>query len=335
MNEPEMLREPAPDVLRATAIGDYLTWLRRTRDLAFTGYHDLHRLVGHGPRRLLVVDLGPLRRPYAHPRTSGYSADRDDARRDGSPARPLNYAEHALRPAGAAPDDVAVLARSQTRGPDGADLRRSWPTRSPAPAPACVASASAGATGSSPTCRTSPRPLVAFLATASLGAIWAGCAPEFGARSVIDRFSQIEPNVLLAVGRIPLRREGHRPTRRGRRSSEPACPPSPHSCTYRTGPTLTDTVAWADLLADDPGRPRRSTRCPSTTRCTCCSRPVPRANPKPIVHGHGGILLEHLKNHALQLGSAPGDRLLWFTTTAWMMWNSLVSGLLVRRLHRA
>ena len=89
-----------------------------------------------------------------------------------------------------------------------------------------------------------------------------------------------------------------------------------------------DAVPWAELLAE-PGR-SSSCRSPSTTRCACSSRPGTTGIPKAIVHGHGGILLEYFKAHALSWDLKPGGRLQWFTTTSWMMWNALVAALLVR-----
>ena len=92
---------------------------------------------------------------------------------------------------------------------------------------------------------------------------------------------------------------------------------------------LPDAVEWDDLRRASPGR-SSSTRSRSTTRSTCCSRPAPPGLPKAIVHRHGGILIEHFKNHGLSWDLQRGDRLMWFTTTAWMMWNALVSTLLLR-----
>jgi acetoacetyl-CoA synthetase len=177
-----------------------------------------------------------------------------------------------------------------------------------------------------------PQTVVAFLATASLGAVWSSCAPEFGVSSVVDRFQQIEPTVLLAVegyrygGKVHDRR-GALAEIRGRLPSLRATVlvPSP---VHQEGRHSGEAVTWEELLAGGAGEPE--------------AEPVPFDHPlwvlyssgttglpKPIVHGHGGIALELLKSLALHLDLGPADRFFWFTTTGWMMWNFLVGGLLL------
>src|SRR4051794_33006547 len=158
-----------------------------------------------------------------------------------------------------------------------------------------------------------PETLVGFLACASLGAIWASVSPEFGPRSVIDRFAQIKPKVLVAVdhythrGKLIDRRAELTALRAGLRTVEHVIAPE-----WPTG----NQLAFELVSFDHPLYVLFSS---GTTGL-----------PKPIVHGHGGILLEHHKNMGLTWDIEPGDRLLQPTTTAWMMWNALVSALLLR-----
>ena len=175
-----------------------------------------------------------------------------------------------------------------------------------------------------------PEALVALLATASLGAIWTSCAPEFGVRSVVDRFSQVEPKVLLTV-------DGYRyGPRTIERADEVAAVraelPGLHATVaipyLRPGAsTIPGAVGWNDLLAE-PG-PLDFEQVPFDHPLYILYSSGTTGLPKPIVHGHGGILLEHLKIHALHHDLGPADRFFWFTTTGWMMWNYLASGLLV------
>jgi acetoacetyl-CoA synthetase len=171
-----------------------------------------------------------------------------------------------------------------------------------------------------------PETVIAMLATASIGAIWSSCAPEFGVSSVVDRFAQIEPKVLLAVdgyrygGAWRDRREALAEIRRRLPSL---------AATVLLGERAdAGTVAWEELVAGGETEP--------TFEPVAFDHPLwvlyssgTTGLPKPIVHGHGGIALELLKSLALHLDLGPADRFFWFTTTGWMMWNFLVGGLLL------
>jgi acetoacetyl-CoA synthetase len=165
-----------------------------------------------------------------------------------------------------------------------------------------------------------PETIAAFLATASIGAVWSSAAPEFGARSVIDRFAQIEPKVLLAVDGY---RYGGRDFDRTAIVEEIAAEIGARAIRFG----YLDGGGWPAELVADP-QPLTFEQLPFDHPLWVLYSSGTTGLPKPIVHGQGGILLEHLKKLHLHLDAQEGDRLFWFTTTGWMMWNFLVGALL-------
>jgi acetoacetyl-CoA synthetase len=308
-----------------TELDRFADWLRTERGLRFGSYSDLHDWS--------VRDLDGFWSAIAeffhvrfHAPPTAVLGRREMPGAEWFPGATLNYAEHALRSVDGVDDATAVIAYSQTR--DRVDLTWAQLREQVARARAGLRRLGVGrgdrVVAYAPNI---PETLVAFLATASLGAVWASCAPEFGARSVIDRFAQVEPAVLLVV---PGYTYGDKPIDRTAEvaSVRAGLPTVRHvvAIPYGAG-EVPDALPWDELLAE---------------RDDLTFDPVPFAHPlcvlfssgttgrpKAIVHGHGGVLLEQLKNHALSWDLRRGDRILWFSTTAWMMWNALVGGLLV------
>jgi acetoacetyl-CoA synthetase len=165
-----------------------------------------------------------------------------------------------------------------------------------------------------------PETIAAFLATASIGAVWSSAAPEFGARSVIDRFAQIEPKVLLAI-------DGYRYGGRDHDRTDVVAGVAEEIGAQVVRFGYLDGSGWPrDFGADDELLTFEQP--PFEHPLWVLYSSGTTGLPKPIVHSQGGILLEHLKKMHLHLDAQEGDRLFWFTTTGWMMWNFLVGALL-------
>jgi len=230
------------------------------------------------------------------------------------PGAQVNYAEHLFR--GKADDAVAIVHASELR--DLAEVTWGELRRQTASMAARLR-----ALGVERGDRVAaympniPEATAAFLACASIGAIWSSCSPDFGPRSVIDRFAQIEPKVLLAV-------DGYRYNGRDFDRRETV----ERIAAETGGHVLTLGYLDGSGWPDDPDGELDFERVPFDHPLWVLYSSGTTGLPKAIVQGQGGILLEHLKKLHLHVDAQAGDRLFWFTTTGWMMWNFLTSGLL-------
>ncbi|MFJ2032408.1 acetoacetate--CoA ligase [Streptosporangium sp. NPDC087985] len=338
VEEGALLWEPTPEVVKNAKVSRYMEWLGRSGD-----YGSLWQWSVDAPAEFwtsLWDYFGVVGERGDGPVISGTMPGAE-----WFTGSTLNYAANALRRAASDPDRPAVVFRDETGG------RRTLTLGELAEEVARVRTGLAGlgvgrgdrVAAYAPNV---PETLVAFLATASLGAIWSSCSPDFGAPSVIDRFTQIEPKVLIAVdgydyngkrfdrtevvrdiaAKLPtLVAQVWMATSRGT-GGAPAASGVPDA-----GQTPSEsggrTLSWAELrdetgpLAFEPvpfGHPLWIVYSSGTTGL-----------PKPIVHGHGGIVLEHLKALSFHQDLGEEDVFFWYTTTGWMMWNYLIGGLLV------
>jgi acetoacetyl-CoA synthetase len=241
------------------------------------------------------------------------------------PGGRLNHAELALRQALLTPEAPAIVGLSQTR--DRVEV--SWGELADRVARCRAGLAELGVGRGDRVVAflpNIPETTVAFLATASLGAIWSSCAPEFGVRAVTDRWQQIEPTVLFTVDGYVY---GDRTISRAEQVDEiiESLPSLEHVVRL---PYLdaTGEDGWTALLASE-ARPVEFEPVPFDHPLYVLFSSGTTGLPKPIVHGHGGITLEHAKTLALHYDLRPGERFSWFTTTGWMMWNFLTSAALV------
>jgi acetoacetyl-CoA synthetase len=230
------------------------------------------------------------------------------------PGARLNYAEHLFR--GKDPDAVAIVHASELR--ELSEL--TWGELREQTASMAARLRALGVQRGDRVAAympNIPEAVAAFLATASIGAVWSSCSPDFGARSVIDRFAQIEPKVLLAV-------DGYRYNGRDFDRRETV-----ERIAAETGGEVVtlgylDGTGWPGDPAGELTFERVAFDHPLWVLYSSGTTGLPKA----IVQGQGGILLEHLKKLNLHVDAQAGDRVFWFTTTGWMMWNFLVSGLL-------
>jgi acetoacetyl-CoA synthetase len=316
---PVMLWEPSEERIASATLTRYSEWLAAERGLRFESYADLWQWSADSLEDFWasVVAFFDVR----------FSEGGDVVLQDRSmpgtqwfPGSRISYAEHIFRDR--AEDEVAIWHRSEVR----LELE-SWTWRRLRSETASIA-AGLRALGVGEGDRVVaympniPETVACFLACASLGAIWSSAAPEFGARSVIDRFAQIEPKVMLAVD--GYRYGGKDFDRAGIVERIAAELPGP-ARVVRFG--YLDGSGWEDgfLRSDEE---LSFVAVPFDHPLWVLYSSGTTGLPKPIVHGQGGVLLEQVKLMNLHLDARAGDRVFWFSTTGWMMWNFLVGVLL-------
>ena len=330
--EGTLLWEPSEELKENTNISRYMRWLEERKELSFEDYHALWEWS--------VADLEEFwasiweyfdvqaSKPYTE-----VLGSRQMPGVEWFPGAELNYAEHVFRNANARPDEPAIMHQSEVR-----DLGTvTWQELHDQ-----VAALTAGlkyldvergdrVVAYVPN---TPEALIAFLAAASLGATWSSCSPDFGAESVVDRFAQIEPKVLIAV-------DGYRyggkdfdctDTVARLQSEIPSLQNTvlfPYLSEEPDTSGLDNVVLWDELLSENEGVELQFEQVPFDHPLWVLYSSGTTGLPKALVHGHGGVLLEHLKKLSLHMDVKQGDPFFWFTTTGWMMWNVVASSLLV------
>jgi acetoacetyl-CoA synthetase len=328
ISEGTLLWEPSEEMKRQANITQYMQWLESEKGLLFDD-----------PERLWEWSVSSLEDfwaslwEYFHIKASKpYSAVLTERKMPGAQwftGSALNYAEHVFRNATSSRPALLFQSESQPL------IEISWAELYQK---VCMVAQALRAMGVQRGDRVVsympniPESAIAFLASASLGAIWSSCSPDFGTRSVIDRFHQIEPKVLFAV-------DGYRYHGKviDRRTTIAEL--------QQSLPTLQKTVLVSYLFPELSAESYNHAMLwqdmqPATTELTFEQVPFDHplwvlyssgttGLPKAIVQGQGGILLEHMKSLYLGLDLKADDRFFWFTTTGWMMWNLLLGGLLV------
>jgi acetoacetyl-CoA synthetase len=316
---PELLWTPSAQRIERAAITRYANWLAETRGMRFNGYHELWQWsVGDiDAFWASVVEYFDVR--FETP-GSGVLGERTMPGAQWFAGARLSYAEHVFR--GKRDQDVAIAHASELR-----ELGE-WTWAELRGQTAAIA-AGLRALGVVEGDRVAaympniPETAAAFLACASIGAVWSSAAPEFGARSVIDRFAQIEPKVLLAIDGY---RYGGKDFDRRVVVKDIAAEIPSLERVLTLG--YLDGSGWEDGFLGSPGSELAFVPLAFDHPLWVLYSSGTTGLPKPIVHGQGGILIEQLKKMHLHVDAQAGDRLFWFSTTGWMMWNFLVGGLL-------
>jgi acetoacetyl-CoA synthetase len=308
---------PSAEAIESSELTRYQRWLDATRGRTFADYRalwewsttDLEGFWGSLWDYFDISASAPYERVLGRRTMPGA---------EWFPGAKLSYAEYIFR--STRDDDVAIVHASETR--PLAELR--WGELRELTAQIAAGLRANGVTRGDRVVAympNIPETTAAFLACASIGAVWSSCSPDFGVRSVIDRFAQIEPKVLLTVDGYSYGGKAID------RSADVAALQAAMPSLERTFvlPYLGHEGNWDDLL--QPGE-LTFEQLPFDHPLWVLYSSGTTGLPKAIVHGQGGILLEHLKKLHLHMDAKPGDRLFWFTTTGWMMWNLLVGGLL-------
>jgi acetoacetyl-CoA synthetase len=335
---PELLWEPSPERVERATMTRYMRWLAAERGRSFADYGALWEWSVTELEEFWASIWDFFEVEASAPYTE-VLAERVMPGAKWFPGAELNFAEHIFR--GKRDADVAILHASELR--ELGEL--TWGELREQVAGTAAALRALGVGPGDRVAAYMPNiaeTVVAFLATASIGAIWSSCSPDFGASSVLDRFAQIEPKVLFCVdGYRYGGRDFDRLDTVGDIAAQipglerivvvPYLSASPELARLEDpGRSLPPPMTWGQLLDLGAGVGLSFEQVPFDHPLWVLYSSGTTGLPKAIVHGHGGILIEHLKKLNLHVDAQDGDRLFWFTTTGWMMWNFLVGGLLTQ-----
>jgi acetoacetyl-CoA synthetase len=326
---PPVLWTPSAERIERAALTGYTRWLADAHGVETSGYHDLWRWSVTELEAFWesIWQRFDVQASVPYQRVLG---SRSMPGAEWFPGARLNYAEHVFRDRD--PTRVAVRHASELRPL----AETSWGELHEATRRVAAALHATGIVPGDRVVAYMPNvveAVAAFHACASLGATWSSCSPDFGVRSVVDRFAQIEPRVLLTV-------DGYRYGGRDHdrldvvRSLQDAMPTLERTVVLgyldpepELGP-LRGASRWEDFLGEGDGAPLSYAQVPFDHPLWVLYSSGTTGLPKAIVHGHGGVLLELSKLLQLHVDLQGDDRLFWFTTTGWMMWNFLNGGLL-------
>lgn len=327
VQENNVLWEPDQKILETANIAAYMRWLQQEKGLSFNAYADLWQWSVDE----IEVFWESLWEFYQIKASNPYDQvlqERKMPRAKWFSGAKLNYAEHVFRNMPA--ERPALIFQSEIQPL----MEISWNELYNHVSAVAAGLRRLGVTQGDRVVSLMPnipQTIVAFLACASLGAIWSSCSPDFGMRSITDRFKQIQPKVLFVVdgyqygGKAFDRSKENEALQKALPSLE-ATILVPYLETDAAVGNLKETLLWPDLV---------SRKAELVFEQVPFDHPIwvvyssgTTGLPKPLVHGQGGILLEFYKFLGLHLDLKPPDRFFWFSTTGWVMWNIMQGGLL-------
>ncbi|GAA0430938.1 acetoacetate--CoA ligase [Lentibacillus halophilus] len=327
IKEGTLLWEPSDERKQQSNMYHFMDWLQTHKDKRFEDYHTLWQWSVEEPEHFWASIWDYFNIQAEEPYETVLSTHQMPGAK-WFPEATINYAEHIFR--NRHNDEPAIIHSSELRGTEEASwgklhrdtsaLQRTMKNLGVNKGDRVVAYVA-----------NTYESIVAFLASASLGAIWSSASPEFGMQSVIDRFQQIEPKVMITVDGYRYNGKDFDRTSvvEDIQSELPGLEATIVIPYLNSNPDinrLTNVTLWDDAVST-PGK--------LTYEHVAFNDPLwvlfssgTTGKPKPIVQSQGGILLEHLKALTFHVDLGKGDRFFWFTTTGWMMWNFLVGGLL-------
>ncbi len=330
VEQSELLWTPSPDWIAKTELARFMAFLRDTRGLGFTDYAGLWRWSVDDLEGFWGADFFAIKASEPYTRVLA-SSGMPGAR--WFPGARLNYAEHVLRRE--RPGADALIAVSEDSPPAGVP----WPEFA---AKVRLVATQLRALGVEPGDRVAsyapniPETMIMMLAATAVGAIWASCSPDFGAKGVLDRLAQLKPKILFCVdgyrygGKAFDRRAELRGVVAGLEGLDRVVtlkrldPDAP----FDLGVAATrfeDLLDHPPVAAEDFAFEQVAFDHPLWVLFSSGTTGLPKA----IVHGHGGILLETMKTLAFHMDVHAGERAFFYTTTGWMMWNVVASMLAV------